>query len=70
MSVYVKMTEEGVARYWAQRNGMAIIDWQTLQRMVELMPAGVLTFNAALSTYELTPAELGRMNATKVEMRK
>lgn len=51
--VLVSMTEEQCARRWAAMNNFAIVDWNTLQALVEIAPDGMLMFVPVDATYRL-----------------
>lgn len=53
------MTEEEVARRWAAKNNMCLIDWKVLEHMRKYTPNSNLIFDARTSTYKLS--ELGEV---------
>ncbi len=47
----VEMTEEQIARRYANSEGLALIDWSTLSFLVDNAPSGSLVFDTAKCTY-------------------
>ena len=51
--LFVEMSEEEVARRWASANGICLIGWGVIHRLVEVAPRNMVLFDSAKSTYRL-----------------